>query len=382
MKNQEIYKQAFSALQPKGDLLPRVEKRRRPAFSNGMRRLAVAAVLCALMAVGAVAVYRGWSFTFAFDGNRRYQVTLEEVDVEKAPKTLEKLYCPTALPGNAALWRVSGDPEQGSAEWEWRMDYTDQYTWTLRFYQYTLEQAAFTRKLYEGWNTWEIEDVMLGEIPVTRVVSKDAEYDWPIGISLYWTDGDYGYRVFHNGPQYFTEEEQAAMVASLNPVEHQKHVLLKEETALHRPVDYALEKLWVPAAWQEGLTFVWEPDHPYGATWAFENAEGYGIHCRQRHIDSKQQGTDSQTQYEMAWAWRREELELGGKQVFTVGVESETSRGESYYLVDNNVLCLLTVDDELAKALGLTREELAARVLESMTLMERPAAEQALEALQ
>ncbi len=381
MNNQEKYKQAFSALQPGGELLPQIKEGHRPA-RRGLGRLAVAAVLCALMAAVTAGAYWAWNVAVSYDGNRTYHVALQDVDVEKAPHTLETLYCPAVLPGNAELWSVSGDPEQGTAKWEWRMDYTDQYTWTLRFGQYTLEQTDFTQTLYEVWNTLETEEVLLGNVPVTRVTSMDTEHNWPIGVSLYWTDGDYGYKVFHNGPQYFTEEEQTALVASLAAVEQQKHAQLKEETILNRPVDYRLEQLWVPGMWQEGLTFVWEPDHPYGATWTFENTEGYGVQCRQRHSNSKQQGSDLQTQYEMAWDWRREVLELGGKQMFTVGADSGTSRGGIYYMADSTVLCMLTVDDEMAEELGLTREELAARVLETMTLMDRPAAEQALEALQ
>ncbi len=382
MKNQEIYKQAFSALQPKGDLLPRVEKRRRPAFSNGMRRLAVAAVLCALMAVGAVAVYRGWSFTFAFDGNRRYQVTLEEVDVEKAPKTLEKLYCPTALPGNAALWRVSGDPEQGSAEWEWQVDYVSHGDdWQLTFEQYTLDKFDGGLKMHTSRDEMEIEEVLLGDLPVTRVLSASHLTGGTARtVYLYWTDGEYGYVIRHNGPEFFSEADQTAMVQSLASVTQKEHLRLKETYAVNDPVSYALKKLWVPDIQLQGLKFFWDVEDD-AVFWGFENPQGYSISCLQQHIDSKSHRDDEQTVYQWLQAIKREDLTLGGKQVFTQGPAHE-ALSEIYILAAEDVFCYLSVDEEVARSLGLTREELAARVLESMTLMERPAAELALEALQ
>ncbi len=379
MTNHEKYKQAFSALPVPKLTLP--EARQRTDLTP-LRRGVAAAVLCALAVAGTVGAFWAWKVDVAFDGNRKYRVTLEDVDAANAPSTLEQLYCPAALPGNAQLWSVSGDPEKGTAEWEWRMDYTDQYTWILRFRQYTLGQMDLTQTLYQDWNAWATEEVLLGDIPVTRVTSTDTEYDWPIGLSLYWTDGTYGYQVSHNGPQYFSEEEQAALIASLTPVDRGEHARMKEETVLNRLLDCRLEQLWVPAAWEEDLAFTWEPDAKFGPVWAFEDSRGYSVRCRQRHIASKQQGSDAQTQYEMAWDWRREVLELGGKQVFTVGTAGGSDRGEIYYLADKAVLCMLTVDDELAQQLGLTREELAARVLETMTLMDRAQAEGALAALE
>ncbi len=209
MNNQEKYKQAFSALQPRGDLMPRQAK---PAPRRNWRRGVVAAALCAVMAVTAAAGVRMWNFTVDHDGERQVSMMAEFEAPENAPESLETLYVPQTLPDGAELAAVNMEPEGDHMNWQWRLADGAQ----LSYEQNTFRLGGVRTRYDVSGLTMEDDVLDTGLQQATRyqMFRPDGTLD---STMLMWCDGAYIYKVYC-GSGEFADELQIALVNSLEAI--------------------------------------------------------------------------------------------------------------------------------------------------------------------
>ncbi len=348
----------------------------------------IAACVAALLAMTATAGVKLWNFTFRQEDDRHYQLEFQQPQPENEPtqtfvQAFDTVYLPTAFPRDAKLraaWDLRDDTGLRYYKWEWIMD-----DYQLIFSQIWADTypGKHITSHYAG-PSFETGGIQLAGKSVQYLCSVIADH--VNSVDLLWTEGDYVFELVYCNSIPF--EELETVIASLQPVEQTEYEAMLQEYA---PLEsdggrMRLQQILIPTALPEGLTFtsnlkedalLWGLSIP-GAQPGVPPVQFYqeDVDCL---VSASATGT-AKRRRDMQDNPYTVEVPLAGRTVQLLGGHGENYLWEYCWEQEGN-WCYLRIDRDVADLLGLTMEELAEQLAESLTPVPYAQADGALEAL-